>query len=363
MLLCAGLLGLTVWVLPRLTETAAPPGFSGEERTLLRLWVVDAPGGGQAWLKKELRAFEKANPGVSTWLRTVSAEELTREGAVLPDLVLYMPGDVQNPGELFLPLGGESVKNGLIRPELLRCGRWRDAQYGLPLCWAGWALCIDSALEPGQALTPAPTTLLGRPAATRDAGATPEPDYPLAAASKADCALQSPGGAALFTLGLLLQEYPPLPEDFASQDASAVYAAFQGRRCATAMLTTGQATAFSALVSGGGGFPFRAMAAEEVVTDQVWLASVTPQAPKEAALLVSHLTSSAAQERLSAQGLFTVREDLTLYAAGLSARMEEAARQSFTAVNAYVNEQAVREAAWQFFQGRVTLSEALLPLM
>ncbi len=362
-LVCAGLLGLTVWLLPRLTESAAPPGLSGNDRTLLRLWVVSAPGGGQAWLKKELRTFEKAHPGVSTWLRVVDAQELTRQDAVLPDLVLYMPGDVQNPDEYFLPLGGENVKNGLIRPELMRCGRWRDQQYGLPLCWAGWTLCIDSALEPGQVLTPAPTTLLGRPAATRDAGATPEPGYPLAAASGADCALQSPGGAALFTLGLILQERPPLPEDFASQDASAVYAAFQGRRCATAMLTTGQATAFSALVSGGGGFPFRAMAAEEVVTDQVWLGSVTSQAPREAALLLSHLTSAAAQERLSGQGLFTIREDLTLYASGLSARMEEAARQGLSAVNAFVNGQAVREAAWQFFQGQTTLSEALLPLM
>ncbi len=362
-LACMGILLLTVWLLPQATG-GGPAGLVKEDRTLLRLWLVNAPGGGQAWLKKELRAFEKANPGTSTWLRIVSAEELSRTDAVLPDVVLYMPGDLQHPELFFLPLSGETVqRDGLIREELLRCGRWRGTQYALPLCWAGWTLCIDSALEPGEASTPAPTTLLGRPAATADASATPEPPYPLAAASAAECALQSPGGAALFNLGLMLQERPPLPEDFASLEPAAVYAAFQARKCAAAMLTTGQVTAFSALVSGGSGFPFRTMLAEEVITDQVWLASVTADAPKEAALLLSRLTSAAAQERLSQQGLFPVREDLRLYAAGLSARMEEAARKSLTAINAFIEHQAVLNAAWQFFQGQITLNDALLPLL
>lgn len=363
---CVGLMALAVLALRDGRSPAAEvPGLRGKERVLLRIWVVNAPGGGQAWLKAELHRFEKRHPGVSTYLRLVTADALTAPDAILPDVVLFMPGDVSAPGELFLPLSGEMTarEDGLVREELLRSGRWRGVQYALPLCWGAWVLAIDGSLEPGSAATPAPTTLLGKPAATSSAGTTPEPSYPLTAASQADCALQAPGGAALFTLGLLLKERPPLPEDFATRNAADVYAAFQRRQCATAMLTTGQATAFGGITSAGSGFPFRVMTAEEVITDQVWLASITPDAPGEAALLLSHLVSADAQKALFDQVLHTVRSDLTLYTAGMSARVEHAARRALTAINAYADEEAVRAAAWQFFQGRVSLSEALLPLM
>ena len=167
----------------------------------------------------------------------------------------------------------------------------------------------------------------------------------------------------MFTLGLLLEERPPLPEGFATLSAGEVYASFQQRKCATAMLTTGQATAFASLVSGGSGFPFRVMTAEEVITDQVWLAGVTAGAPTEAALLLGHLTSGEAQQALSAQGLHTVRRDVTLYAAGMSAKVEQAGGKAMTAINAFIPMEAVSNAAWQFFQGACTLSEALLPLL
>lgn len=358
---------LTVWAIMALpgmmARDADIPGLTASERVLLRIWAVSSPGGGQAWLKEQLRAFEKQHPGVSTYLRTVSAAELTASDTVLPDVVLYMPGDVTEPHFDFLPLSGDMVvrDSSAIREELLRCGRWQAQQYGLPLCWGAWVLCIDSALEPGSAVTPAPTTLLGRPAAMSSPAASDAPVYPLAAASQAECALQAPGRAALFTLGLLLEERPPLPENFGTLSSGEVYAAFQKRQCATAMLTTGQETALSALA--GSGFPFRTMVADEIITDQVWLASVTADAPHEAALLLSHLASSQAQRALSAQGLHTVRDDLTLYATGTSAQVEQAARQSLTAISAYVDSAGAASAAWQFFQGTATLSEALLPLL
>lgn len=363
---CIGLITLAVLYLPRLlTKKADIPGLTADDRVLLRIWVVNAPGGGQAWLKSQLKQFEKQHPGVSTYLRTVSADDLTDPGAILPDIALYMPGDVTSPENLFLPLSGEMTArdNSLLREELLRCGRWRGQQYGLPVCWGAWVLAIDSALEPGSAVTPAPTTLLGKPAATSSAGATPEPGYPLDAAAKAECAIQSPGGAALFALGRMLPEKPPLPDGFGTLSATDVYAAFQKRQCATAMLTTGQATAFAGLVSGGSGFPFRIMTAEEVITDQVWLASVTADAPKEAALLLSYLASADAQTALSAQGLHTVRDDLTLYAAGMSAEVEQAARQSLSVINAYMGSEAVQSNAWQYLSGQLSIDEALLPLL
>lgn len=357
---CIALLAITGLFLSRRTSSSLP-GLTAKDRTLLRIWVVNSPGGGQAWLNGQLKQFEQRHPGISTWVRTVSASEFAAPDAILPDVVLYMPGDVSDPSTLFLPLSGEGT--AVLREELLRCGRWRNQQYGLPLCWGAWVLAIDSALEPGSATTPAPTTLLGRPAATQDASSTPEPTYPLAAARQMDCALQSPGGAALFTLALMLQEHPPLPESFGTLTSGEVYAAFQRRQCATAMLTTGQAIAFAGLTSGGSGFPHRIMVADEVITDQVWLASLTEDAPREAALLLSFLTSADGQKSLSAQGLHTVRDNLTLYATGMSAQVEQAAHRSLTALNAYTSPATVHSAAWQFFNSRLTLSEALLPLM
>lgn len=360
-LICLMLLGgAAIGALRMGREEMRLPGARERQRVLLRIWTVNAPGGGMNWLRGRLRAFEKQHPGVSTYLRQVQPEALAAPDVVLPDVLLFMPGDLTAP-EILLPITGEAARSdGLVREELLRCGRWRAEQYALPLCWGGWVLAIDGALEPDSAITPAPTTLLGKPAPTPEASAVPEKGYPLAAAMQADQALQSPGGAALFTLGLLLEERPPLPENFAALSPAEVYAGFQRRQCATAMLTTGQATALSAQEDG---VPARVMTADEVITDQVWLAGVTADAPAEAALLLGYLTSAEAQEALSGQGLHTVRRDLTLYAVGMSARVEQAGRRSLTAINAFVPQETVRQAAWQFFQGRSGLSEALLPLL
>lgn len=340
------------------------PGLVPQERVLLRIWVVDAPGGGQAWLKEELKRFEKQHRGISTYLRQATAEELTSPDAILPDIVLYQPGSITEPQSLFLPLTGEAASaDGMLRESLLRCGRCQGRQYGLPLCWGAWVLALDGALEPGSIATPAPTTLLGRAAAPALPSASETPGYPLAKVSKSACALQAPGGTALFSLALMLEEHPPLPDDFGTLTSAETYSAFQKRQCATAMLTTGQATAFTALVSGGSGFPFRIMTADETITDQVWLGSITADAPDEAALLLSYLTGAEAQKALSAQGLYSARTDLTLYASGFPMQVEQAARKGLSAVNAYVPAENVRRAAWQFFQRQLTLDEALTPLL
>jgi len=335
------------------------PGLSAPERTLLRIWVTGSPGGGQAWLTAQLKAWEKQQPDVMTYLRTVSPEEAASTDAVLPDIILYLPGDFTAPQTLFTPLTGELP----AREPLLRAGRWQGEQYGLPLCWGAWVLAIDSALEPGSAMTPAPTTLLGRPAAT--AAPSAAPGYPLASAVQAECPLQSPSGAAVLSLLCILspEERPPLPDDFAQFSPSDVYSAFQARKCASAMLTTGQATAFNSLTSAGKGFPFRIMTPTEIVTDQVWMASITPDAPPEAAALLHFLTSAPAQQALITQGLHTVRDDLMLYTTGFSAGVEQAGQRAFSAVNAYLPAQQIRDAAWQVLQGTLGFSEALLPLL
>ena len=322
------------------------PGLGGRERVLLRIWITGSPGGAQSWLTEQLRLWEKQQPGVMTHLRLVTPEEAFAPDAVLPDLILCMPGDFTDPGVLFSP---QEAGSGIRQP-LLQAGLWEGRQYALPLCWGAWVMAIDSTLDPVPAASPAPTTLLGRPAAT----AVPEspPGYPLEAALASGCPLQAPAGAALDALRLLLppESRPPLTQDFAQLTSAEVYDAFLNRRCASCMLTGGQVAALSSLVSAGRGFPFRLLVPERVFTDQLWLACLTPQAPQEAAALLSFLTGEEAQKALSSQGLHTVRDDVTLYASGFSAEIEAAGQRSLTAQSAFVSLREAQDAAWRRFQ-------------
>lgn len=362
------LIAVTVLLMPGLLTRRSDPVLPrAEERRLLRVWVTSSTGGGMPWLTSQLRAWEKQHPGVMTYLRTVAPADVLENAAVLPDVILYTPGDFTTPETIFLPLSGELSP----REELLRCGRWQTAQYGLPLCWSAWTLAIDSAYEPGTAATPIPTTLLGRPLVTPGPEASAAPDFPLEAVRNAAVALQAPTGGSLFTLAQLLeaQERPSLPENFASLSPAEVYSNFRSRTCAAAMLTTGQVTAMNALTSAGKGFAFRTMVAEDIVTDQIWLASIVrPANPEkglqaEAASLLAWLTATEAQRALSDQELHTVRDDLRLYATGTPAQVEAAAARGLSAINAYMSRDDVAAAAWQAFQGGESFANALLPLL
>lgn len=367
-LVCVLVLVVLIVLAPGLvgqTNASDVPGLSVPTRTLLRLWLINAPGGAQQWLTAQLQKWEQQHPGCATYLRSVTPSALTDDDAVLPDIVLYMPGDVETPDTLFMPLGGNAVdREGILHPALKRAGRWQNTQYGLPLCWGAWALAINSSLEPGSALTPAPATLLGKPAATLKPQPSTTPDFPLQAALESASPLQSSGGAALFTLGLLLKDLArlPLPNDFAQLSPAAVYDGFRQQKWPAAMLTTGQITALTALTSGGNSFAFRIMTPQEIITDQVLMASITPGAPAEAAQLLAYLTASTAQEALASQGLHTVLENLALYPAGVSAQIEQAAHFSLSVVNAYLPDENLLQAGWQFLQG-VPLDSTLLPLL
>ena len=358
------MVGLALTAAAALLLCASPrcerlPGAELARGRLVRVWVVSSVGGGESWLRACLKEWEAAHPGVMTYLRAVSAEELVREDAVLPDILLYTPGDLAAPERLFTPLSG--TEN--IREPLLRCGRWRGQLYGLPLCYGGYVLAIHGALEPQHAATPAPTTLLGRPAATASPDATATPGFPLAAAQKADTPLVCPRGAAGFTLACLLapEERPALREP-APAPAEA-YRCFLAQQASAAVLTTGQVTALEGVAASGKGFAYRVLTPSEVITDQVWLGSLFPGAGEDAASLLAHLIAPAAQKRLASQGLYTVREDLKLYASGVPGLMERAAARSLTAISAYVDPDEVNSAAWQVLSGREGLSAALMPLL
>lgn len=333
------------------------PGVSSSDRELIRIWTVSAIGGGQAWLTKALRAYEKAHPGVMTYLRTVSAAELSEPDAVLPDLVLYMPGDVTDPSG-FADLSGMFAMD----EPLLRCGRWRGAQKGLPLCWGAYVLAVSASLDPAAA-TPAPTPILGRPAQTLAPEQTAAPGYPLEAANLAAEALQAPGGAALFTLALLPDVRPRLPQSFGTLTSAAVYARYAAGGCASAVLTTGQLVALEALASGGKASAFRVIVPDTVITDQVWLGSVVNGASPRAAEVLGYLADREAQRMLEAQGLHPALNGLRLYALGTPALVDRAAACSLTAINAFVPAADVAVSADQTFRGVTTLDEALLPLI
>lgn len=361
-ILCLVALILTVaLLLIHLPEgTNVLPGTRENERQLLRVWTLSSVGGGQAWLKAALKRYEKQHPGVMTYLRQARPEDLTAEGAVLPDLVLYMPGDLQS-GELFVPLTGEMQ----AEEALLRCGRWRGSQVGLPLCWAGYVLAVSAELEPENALTPEPTTLLGRPALTAAPFATATPGYPAQAALAAAEALQCPRGAGFFSLAMLLKAdvRPNVPESFGTLDSAAVYQRYRTGQCASALLTTGQAVALDGLILEGQASSSRYLVPDEVITEQVWLGSIPSGSGDGAADLLAYLTSQEAQKLLANQGLQPVSASLRLYAGGANAEIARAAQRGLTAINAFADPQKVAQGAWQVYQGSMTMNDALLPVI
>ena len=318
-------------------------GLSGDNRTLLRVWMLHSPGGAARWVETQLSAYERQHPGVLIYLRQVSADELTAEETLLPDVVLYRPGDIPDPDGLFLPISGDAP----IFAGLLSGGR----QVAYPLCWGAWVLAVDSAYDPQTAATPAPTTLLGRPSSTLSPEQTPAL-FPLEKADAANCPLLSPGGCALYALREIFvnQAYPRWTDDFAQLPSDTVYQRFRDRKCASAMLTTGQVVAFSGLTSAGKGFPFRVMVGQTVTTEQVLLSSICAGAQDGAADLLSFLVSRGAQEQLVHQGLFSVREDLALYPSGWAAEVEQAARRAIVMPDAFQSDEALRQKAWQDFR-------------
>ena len=52
-------------------------GLSGDNRTLLRVWMLHSPGGAARWVETQLSAYERQHPGVLIYLRQVSAGRST----------------------------------------------------------------------------------------------------------------------------------------------------------------------------------------------------------------------------------------------------------------------------------------------
>lgn len=346
------LLALAALLLVRLPSADRTlPGTLPSQRELVRIWTISAPGGAMSWLRHVLRDWEGKHPGVQTYVRQVDASALAQPDAVLPDLVLYMPGDLASP-EGFAPIEGAME----AEEALLRCGRWQGRQMAVPLCWGGYVLAIADGVEDAGVATPAPTALLGA-AAPSSALPTATPPYPIRAVRTHADPLQCPQGAALFTLALMLPgECPTFAGDFGSLSAEQVYQRFLAGKCASAVLTTGQAFALGAA-------PCRVMTADEIITDQVWLASIPEGACASVASLIAALMDTDAQRQLARQGLHSVNGTLRLYASGTPGDVQRAAMHGLTVINAFIPREEVTRAAWRVLGGQQSLSDALLPLL
>ena len=114
----------------------------------LTVWLM--PGGvdDRKLLGEACAAFEKEQPGVRVFLRTVTAEEWTAEDAVLPDVALLATGSLTIPEQVLLPLTGMG--------ETAASGRSGGTDYAVPLWLEANVLSLPAEWTSSTPLT-APT--------------------------------------------------------------------------------------------------------------------------------------------------------------------------------------------------------------
>jgi len=86
----------------RVSDSLRPPQL----RTLT-VWLMPGQVGDRKLLNEVCAAYEKQHKGTRIFLRVVTAEELTTENAVLPDVALFETGEIASPQEVFVPLEGD----------------------------------------------------------------------------------------------------------------------------------------------------------------------------------------------------------------------------------------------------------------
>jgi len=134
------------------------------ELRTLTVWLMPGDVGDRKLLNGLCAAFEKENDGVRIFLRVVTADELTGESAVLPDVALFETGDIAVPDQVFLPLNGAFGQDA--------SGMHAGVRRAVPLWLAPNVLSVPASwLQSGAAQhTARPESLLA--AAT----AVPQPD-------------------------------------------------------------------------------------------------------------------------------------------------------------------------------------------
>lgn len=348
--LTAAALALTVAAL-RLTPPAADslPGTQPRQRIILRVWDVGGPTGSTAWLRSQCAAFEQALPGLTVYLRAVSPAECLVPDTVLPDVMLFTGGDLTAPQTLLTPLSGSPD----LPEAYLQSGRWQGKQYALPLAAEGWLLAVDGRMLPAAASTPAPTSLLGRPASTPQADAAPpQPPWEALRSQPFPLAASGQGLFALCTLSdrLTLPDAPMT----AAQAASSL---IRGD-AAAALWSTGQWAAQAERLPPGS----TAFVPPQALAPRMLYGGIPQGAQQEAAAFLAFLCSEDAQRALARQHLFPVLPGLTLYGDAPYAPMERTLAAAPCPLNAFWPTAQTDAAAREAYLGTRPLNETLAAL-
>jgi len=124
---------------------------------IFTVWILSDATESRTQLNQQIALFEKQNPGVHVYLRRADSAELFAENAVLPDVVLFSPGALTDPGRVLLPIV-DLPKAANITEDILVAGKSRGLQYGVPLWVAPSVLTVPTGFFPVQAVpAPAPT--------------------------------------------------------------------------------------------------------------------------------------------------------------------------------------------------------------
>lgn len=330
----------------------APPGVKTKEVSLIRVWLIDDRTDAASFLKTQIAQFEKQNSGYRVYLRTALKDELTAEGAVLPDLIIFGPGVIDEPDKWLTVLAGDWSQV----TEASRAGKYKGEQYALPVLMGGYALAVDASVGEGwqdiiNSATPAKSQGKSKISATY--------------------ALQSAAGTPLMLLSAMEGRPTSLSEnalssDFAQLTQQRVYQDFTSKRCHAAMLTVSQIRSFYAIVAAGKGFNIVYKIPSIPFTDLYLCAGIVKGgAESEAAGLLAYLLSDDAQQALSEKGLFSVNPDLTLYdeSTTLLQAMEELYKTGLMLPNAFTYDQTTIEnlsySAWHQKGDYVAMLEPL----
>ena len=318
--IAVALAALLVWQRDALLHAGPKPDIAPRpERRVLRVWVCEGWTGSTAWLERQCALFERAHPGVNLRMRRAQPSELTDEGAVLPDVLLFAPGVLADPEPLLSPLHGELP----VRAELAASGRWRGRQWGVPVAMGGYALLVNREGYPDPEQPTLDRQSLA--AAARPAHGKQPARYALQCAGGEvlahPAALLAQGGALRggWPQGIAaLRGGETLPHDFALCTPDKAYADFTARRAMALLGTQRDIRKFSALAETGKGFDFRVEPAQQAFTDQLLLAGILRGAEDSAleslcATLLRQLVGAEAQQALVAYGLFPVRSDVPGY--------------------------------------------------
>lgn len=241
---------------------ALPPGVRQTQRQLITVWIIDPLPGAAAWAQKRAGAYAAATPGISVWVRAVTAQDAAALADTPPDLAVFSART---------PLDADAFGPAC------------------PLCLSGYALLAPDT----SPVTPAPRSLFGL-SPTPDPAVTPAPaavDWPESFVADdrfgalALAALNAPAGGVFDT-----------PENAQRR--------FQAGECA--LLSAAQAQRAQAQDAG-----YQVIAAAPA-TDLVMYGALSVQAGPAASGLLDALASEASQRALAGYSLLPARP-MTLY--------------------------------------------------